>query len=74
MNYKVGQKVSLKCGGYGGLNFNFLNEEGYFEQGYAIIISIHKNGSYIAQLPSGDTVGITDLDIKQPNKSIEVLK
>ena len=49
----IGEKVKPTTGGYGGLNYHFLNEEGAYENDSEIIeVDESKPKPYLVRLPS----------------------
>ena len=66
--YKVGDRVRLKAGGYGGLNYQSLIEDGFYDGACEVIyVSSYDRSSYhyVVQSVKGATRRVWEPDIEK---------
>lgn len=65
MERQIGEKVQPKTGGYGGLNYHMLFEEGAYDS-LSEIVGKRSDGRqpYLVRLPSGYTLWMGEKDLK----------
>ena len=66
----IGEKVKPTTGGYGGLNYHFLNEEGAYGNDSEIIeVDESKPKPCLVRLPSGYRLWLAEADFKRGENS-----